>query len=61
MRARGTRSGGAKLSEIRVLIIREMIRLGKTQREIAIECGVSQATVSMIKHRKTWGWLELGR
>lgn len=52
----GTRNAQAKLSEADVRKIRSLIG-NMTITHIAAMFGVSIATISMIKSRKTWGWL----
>jgi len=52
---RGTRHGISKLTEAEVLAIRADTRI---QREIAAEYGIDSTTVSRIKRRETWYWLE---
>lgn len=52
--ARGERNSQAKLTESEVRAIRANSR---TQRAIAADYGISDALVSNIKSRKTWGWL----
>lgn len=51
---RGTKHGSCKLTEDQVLAIREDQR---TQKEIAIDYGITHHTVSDIKIGKSWGWL----
>lgn len=52
--ASGERNGMAKLTEDRVLQIRATVASGQTQRAVAREFGVSEATVSLIVHGKHW-------
>ncbi len=52
--ARGVRHGNAKLTESKVLKIRET---HGTCKSVAAEFGISAATVSMIRNRKVWGHL----
>lgn len=52
--ARGTGTSAAKLVEQQVLEIRERRAGGCTLRVLALEYGVSEATVSHIALRKTW-------
>lgn len=54
---RGENSRAAKLTEERVRAIRERART-QTQRSLAIEFGVTEATVSEIVLRQTWAWLD---
>lgn len=53
---RGSKHGGAKLSEQQVLLIRKLIEIRSTKK-IAREFGVSRATITDIKLGNTWGWL----
>ena len=52
---RGERHGNAKLTESQVFEIRSST---KTQRVLAREFGVSYQSISDIKRRKRWSWLE---
>ena len=54
----GTRNGQAVLTETDVRAIRDRIRLGETSRSIALAYGVGAGTISHIKHRTTWAWLD---
>lgn len=54
----GERHGRAKLTDNQVLEIRELLAQGTSQDKIAETFGVSQASVSLIRHRKRWAWLE---
>lgn len=54
---RGERQGRSKLTEENVLQIRQMIG-SKTQAAIAKMYGVDQSTISDIRRRKRWGWLD---
>lgn len=54
----GTRNGQAVLTETDVRAIRGRIRLGETNRSIALTYGVAGATISHIKNRTTWAWLD---
>lgn len=54
-RNRGARNGHAKLSDAQVLAIREDTR---PQPVIAKEYGLCQQSVSLIKLRKNWAWLD---
>ena len=53
---RGERVGGAKLLRREVLEIRQIGRT-KTQREVALQFGITRQAVCAILLRKTWGWL----
>lgn len=50
----GDRNGQAKLREANISSIREQINWGMTLAEIAENYGVAVATISAIKHGKTW-------
>ncbi len=53
---RGSKSGQAKLTEAAVADIRARARTGRrgTQKKLALEYGVSIATISLIVNRKLW-------
>lgn len=51
----GSSHGSSVLSAEQVKRIRAMPH--RTQRELAKKFGVSQNTIWMIRHRKTWAWL----
>lgn len=53
---RGERQALSKLTSDKVQTIRRMA-VGHTQQEIATMFGVTQASVSNIINRKTWGWV----
>lgn len=55
---RGERSPNAKLTKTDVLSIQNRLDAGHRQRLIAEHFGISQGTVSDIKHRRTWRHLE---
>lgn len=55
---RGDASHVSKVDESAVLRIRSMHKAGKTQRSLAAEFGISQATVSQIVRRVTWGHVQ---
>lgn len=57
-RRRGVNHGGAKLSPEQVQAIRSAV--GRTQKAIAAEHGISQQTVSNIKTGKIWSLLKNG-
>lgn len=57
-KAKGERSGTAVLDAEKVLLIKKLIRDGVKQAEIADRFSVAPTTVSAIKNKKTWGWLE---
>jgi hypothetical protein len=50
--------GYTKLTRRKVLNIREQIKKGMKQKDIAKRHGVSCAAISDINTGKTWGWLE---
>lgn len=54
---RGEQHGGAKLTRDNVLEIRDYLGPHK---DIAERLGISKVTVSNIKHRVSWAWLEGG-
>ena len=54
-RSRGEQSCFAKLTEAQVLEIRYST---KPQSQLATKYGIAQSTVSQIKARKRWAWLE---
>lgn len=54
---RGERNGMSKLSATEVREIREALRRGEYQKEIAARYGIVFATVSDIARGCTWGWL----
>jgi hypothetical protein len=56
--SRGTKVGNSKLNDKQVKEIRNLIKEGHEQREIASLYGVSQATINYIHVGKLWGWLE---
>lgn len=53
----GMENPGAKLSEHDVLAIREAIRNGIKQRDLAAQYGVGQSTISRIKRETHWRYL----
>jgi len=50
----GSKHHGAKLDEQKVVEIRARLRDGERGVELAIEYGVSKATISEVKHGKMW-------
>lgn len=54
-RKKGERNCRAKLNEVAVRVIRHLAAEGRTQRDLAEVYGVSEATVSLLVARKTWG------
>jgi len=50
----GSRHHQAKLTEDHVLRIRSRLKDGEPGRDLAREFGVTETTISYIKHRKTW-------
>ncbi len=57
-RARGGRTGSAKLSETAVRRIRERASRGVTYKAIASEYGVAAWTISNVVRRRTWAHVE---
>ncbi len=55
---RGTLQPHAVLNEDKVRMIRREAAQGRTQAKIGAEFGVGQSHVSMIVHRKLWGWVD---
>lgn len=55
---RGERCAKAKITEAQVREIRELIKAGISQSEIAKLYCISQTNVSYIKNRVNWAWLE---
>lgn len=55
---RGTKSVFVKLSEADVREIRSLISQGVKQKDIASKFQVSRVTISNIKTRKSWAWLD---
>ena len=51
---KGERHPGSKLTEEKVLEIRELLLAGVTHKEIAAQFSIHKAYVSLIKHRTTW-------
>ena len=54
---RGIATGKARLTEKDVLDIRELVRSGMSQVDVALAFGVDRATVGAIHRRTNWGWL----
>lgn len=52
--ARGEKARGAKLTEKKVLEIREILKTGICQRRIAEKYGMAYSAITYIKQRKTW-------
>lgn len=52
--ARGENQGHARLTTTKVRAIREMSKLGRTQREIAAIFGVAQTTVQAVLSGRSW-------
>ena len=52
---RGEQHGVSRLTESLVRTIRQNLRFGRGQRELAREYGVAQCTIYNIAHGKTWG------
>ena len=55
---RGERQGFAKLTEADVLNIRQRIAEGERNKDLAIKYDVDPSTISNIKRREWWAWLE---
>lgn len=55
---RGEGHFNAKLQVAEVLRIRERLSAGETCRNIAADLGIHQGTISRIKRRTLWGWLQ---
>lgn len=55
--ARGSRSGGAQLTEEKVREIRKRSALGETHSQLAQEFNVTIANISAIKLRRSWRWI----
>lgn len=53
-RAKGERIGPAKLTEKEILLIRQLLKTGRPQIEIAEDFQITQGHVSRIKRRVTW-------
>lgn len=54
---RGESSGVNKLTKNQVLWVRALAKEGMLQKNIGKLLGVSESAISMIVHRKQWGWL----
>lgn len=54
----GTNNTNNKLRDLDVLYIRELYRLGHSQRAIAREFGVARQTIMSILNGETWSWLK---
>jgi len=52
---KGSKHGGAKLTEQNVLKIRELLSSGKLQKEIAEQFNVHVNTIGRIKNKLNWG------
>lgn len=50
----GSKRSGAKLNEDAVRDIRDLVKQGVTQRELARRYGVSEIVISFAVNRKTW-------
>ncbi|WP_240485620.1 hypothetical protein [Aeromonas bestiarum] len=57
-RAIGERNGSALLTPKKIFEIRALINAGNKNKDIAATYGIAPTTVSAIKNKKTWGWLE---
>ena len=56
--ARGQKNGKAKLTNEQAFAIDDALKAGEAGRSIAKRFGISEMTVSMIKHRKRWIYLD---
>lgn len=52
---RGSKSGQAKLTEKKVLMIRRKLKQGVTAVDLALRYGVSSVAIDHVNHRRTWG------
>jgi DNA invertase Pin-like site-specific DNA recombinase len=55
---KGEKNGRSKLTEQEVVAIKELLKLGFTQRQIAKMFGVWSSTISYINQGKIWAHLE---
>ena len=53
----GTKNGQCKLTPKKVLEIREKLKEGVLQKEIAKQFGISKTQISRIASREQWDWL----
>ena len=51
---KGELSGKAKLTELKVIAIREAVRMGQTHAKVASEFGISTKQVTVIINRQQW-------
>jgi hypothetical protein len=58
--AKGSRVGGSKLTEEKVLEIIKLLKIGITHREIAKKFGVHRSNIGYIKNKKIWSYLTEG-
>lgn len=56
---RGSQTHRAKLNEIDVLKIKQLLSLGISQQEIASQFGVAKNTISNIRTGRSWGYLNV--
>lgn len=54
---KGDKTGMAKLTEDKILEIRELFNQGKTNVYIANKYNVAPNTISTIRHKKTWWYV----
>lgn len=55
--SKGERHGRSKLTEAKVMEIKERLNAGDTLQKIAGDYGVSHQTISLIKKGSIWGWV----
>ena len=53
-RPRGSRHANAKLTEEQVVIVRKLVREGRSRRSIAARIGVHKSTVERAVNYETW-------
>lgn len=54
----GERHGNHKLTKETVLKIKQLLKQGRTQTEIAHIFNIDHRQIHCIEHKKTWGWLD---
>ncbi len=57
----GERHSQAKLTEEKIIKVREMLGMGFKQTEIAILMGITQSAVSLIKNGKRWNHMVMAK
>lgn len=55
---RGEKNGASKLTLLKVMAIKELLRLEWSQSSIADIFSINPSTVSLIRRGKKWGWVE---